>query len=113
MELPGPESDYHSEAIARFQTLCQGRKLIANVDHKEGGLLHLRLMDPTDLGSVRDPCACINADLVGEGFAAPDRKQCKYFSSYPQMKQKLDEVLALAKRERLGMFEFGDIEEDE
>ena len=44
MKLVAPESEYHEEAVDRFRALCEGRKLIANVDQKEGQLLHLRLI---------------------------------------------------------------------
>lgn len=113
MKLVGPDSDYHEEAIDRFRSLCEGRKLVANIDHKEGSLLHLRLMDPADPAAAHDPLACINADLLGEGLAAIDRKNCRYLASYPQVVKKLQESVQLAKRSRLGMFEFGDVEEDE
>lgn len=85
---------------------------MANIDHKEGSLLHLRLMDPTESAS-RDPLACINADLLSEGLALIDRKGCKYIASYPQVSKKLQASVAVAKRDRAGMFEFGDVEEDE
>ncbi|KAF9566683.1 transcription factor [Agrocybe pediades] len=113
VKLVGPESDYHTEAIERFRSLCEGRKLIANIDHKEGGLLHLRLIDPANPASAEDPLACVNADLVAEGLASIDRKGCKYLSSYPQVVKKLQSAVAEAKRDRAGMFEFGDVEEDD
>jgi staphylococcal nuclease domain-containing protein 1 len=46
-------------------------------------------------------------------LAMIDRKQCKYLSSYPLMMKRLQEAVSAAKRDRLGMFEFGDVEEDE
>lgn len=113
VKLVGPESDYHQEAIDRFRQLCEGRKLVANIDQKEGSLLHLRLIDPSDPAVADDPLACINADLVREGLATIDRKGCKYISSYPSVVKKLQESIVGAKRDRLGMFEFGDVEEDE
>ncbi|ETW80350.1 hypothetical protein HETIRDRAFT_384869 [Heterobasidion irregulare TC 32-1] len=113
VKLVGPESDYHQEAIDRFRQLCEGRKLVANIDQKEGSLLHLRLIDPSDPAVADDPLACINADLVREGLATIDRKGCKYISSYPSVMKKLQESIVGAKRDRLGMFEFGDVEEDE
>ncbi|KAJ7287431.1 hypothetical protein C8J57DRAFT_1283899 [Mycena rebaudengoi] len=113
VKLVGPESEYYPEAIERFRSLCEGRKLIANIDHREGSLLHLRLMDPTDPAAANNPFACINADLLHDGVAAIDRKNCKYLSAYPQVVKKLQESVALAKKERMGMFEFGDVEEDE
>ncbi|KAF9465009.1 hypothetical protein BDZ94DRAFT_1281658 [Collybia nuda] len=113
VKLVGPESDYHEEAVDRFRSLCEGRKLVANIDHKEGSLLHLRLMDPADPAAAHDPLACINADLLGEGLASIDRKNCRYLGSYPQVVKKLQDSVLLAKRNRSGMFEFGDVEEDE
>ncbi|KAI0700878.1 hypothetical protein BC835DRAFT_1404699 [Cytidiella melzeri] len=110
VKLVGPESEYHTEAVDRFRQLCEGRKLIANTDFKEGPLRHLRLMD-AELHT--DPLASINVDLIREGLATIDRKGCKYLQSYPQVLKKLQEALALAKRERLGIFEFGDVEEDD
>lgn len=86
---------------------------MANIDHKEGSLLHLRLMDPENPAAAHNPLACINADLLSEGIAAIDRKNCRYLASYPQVVKKLQESVLAAKRDRLGMFEFGDVEEDE
>jgi len=113
MKLAGPTSEYHQEAIDRFRAMCEGRKLVANIDYKEGSLLHLRLIDPTDPAVANDPLACINADLLREGVAMIDRKGCRYLASYPQVIKKLQESVLAAKRDRLGMFEFGDVEEDE
>ncbi|KAJ7076400.1 hypothetical protein B0H15DRAFT_925222 [Mycena belliarum] len=113
VKLVGPESEYYTEAIERFRSLCEGRKLVANIDHKEGSLLHLRLMDPSDPASAEDPLACINADLLHDGVASIDRKNCKYLPAYPQVVKKLQSAVIEAKKARLGMFEFGDVEEDD
>lgn len=113
MKLLGPESEYHTEAVDRFRQLCEGRKLIANIDQREGPLLHLRLLDPTDTTVSQDPLASINADLVSDGLASIDRKGCKYISAYPNIVKKIQDSVKAAKRDRLGMFEFGDVEEDE
>jgi len=113
IKLVGPESDYHMEAIERFRTLCEGRKLVANIDHREGSLLHLRLIDPTDPAAEKDPLASINADLLREGLATIDRKNCRYLSAYPGVAKHLREAVNAAKRDRLGIFEFGDVEEDD
>lgn len=75
--------------------------------------MHLRLMDPADPAAVHDPLSCINADLVSEGLASIDRKGCRYLASYPQVIKKLQESVLIAKRDRAGMFEFGDVEDDE
>jgi len=113
VKLAAPESDYHAEAIDRFRSVCEGRKLIAIVDHKEGSVLHLRLIDPANPVSAQESLACINADLVAEGLASVDRKGCKYLQSYPQVYKKLQASVQEAKRDRAGMFEFGDVEEED
>jgi len=89
--------------------------LIAVIDYKEGPLLHLRLIDPSDPASSTDPDASINADLVREGFATVDKKGTpgKYLHNHPSILTRLAENLRLAKRERLGQFELGDVEEDD
>ena len=113
MKLVDPNSEYYQEAIDRFRNLCEGRKLVANVDYREGQTLHLRLIDPSDPNAAQDPLACINADLVREGLASPDKKGCRYFGVYPAVVKKLQDALSGAKADRLGMFEFGDVEEDD
>ncbi|KAK4688228.1 staphylococcal nuclease domain-containing protein 1, partial [Tremellales sp. Uapishka_1] len=104
-------SEYGPEAWRRFTSLTDGRKLVANIDQKEGNLLHLRLIDPTDPNSAEDPLACLNADLVREGLATVD-KSCRYINAYPQVLKKLQAATEGAKADRLGIFEFGDVSED-
>ena len=48
-----------------------------------------------------------------EGLASVDRKGCRYLQSYPAIVKKLQEAVVGAKRDRLGMFELGDVEEDD
>ncbi|KAH7888601.1 hypothetical protein F5I97DRAFT_1853998 [Phlebopus sp. FC_14] len=112
MKLPSADSDHYADAIDRFRALCEGRKLVANIDHKESNLLHLRLIDPTDPAAAEDPFACINTDMLREGLASID-KGCRYLSAYPQVTKRLLDAVAGAKRDRLGMFEYGDVEEDD
>jgi staphylococcal nuclease domain-containing protein 1 len=113
IKLPSEDSEYYQEALERFKDLCQGRKLIANIDSKDGGLLHLRLMDPSNTEAAADPLASINSDLLGEGLASLDRKGVRYANAYPTVVKKLRESINLAKRDRLGMYELGDVEEDD
>ncbi|PCH43541.1 hypothetical protein WOLCODRAFT_164527 [Wolfiporia cocos MD-104 SS10] len=112
VKLAAPESDYYTEAVDRFRSLCEDHKLIANIDHREGSLLHLRLIDPADPAAKTDPLASINASLLRDGYATIDRKGCKYLSAYPDILKRLQDATNAAKRDRAGMFEFGDIEED-
>ena len=110
MKVVGPESEYHQEAVDRFRQLCEGRKLVANTDFKEGPLMHLRLMDGEQ---HNDPLSSINVDLLREGLATIDKRGCRYLHSYPDVLKKMQEAVKEAKRDRLGIFEFGDVEEDD
>ncbi|KAI0093340.1 transcription factor [Irpex rosettiformis] len=110
IKIVGPESEYHQEAVDRFRQLCDGKKLVANTDFKEGSLLHLRLMDGEQ---HTDSLSSVNVDLLREGLATIDRKGCRYLSSYPQVLKKMQEAVKEAKRDRMGIFEFGDVEEDD
>ncbi|BEI99776.1 hypothetical protein CcaverHIS631_0408190 [Cutaneotrichosporon cavernicola] len=111
VKLPPRDSEYGGEAWRRFGDLTIGRKLVANVDQREGNLVHLRLIDPTDPNSAEDPLACVNADLVREGLAALD-KGLRYLGAYPQIVKKIQQAAEGAKIDRLGMFELGDVSED-
>ncbi|RSH91298.1 hypothetical protein EHS25_009597 [Saitozyma podzolica] len=111
VKLVPRSSEYGPEAWRRFSALAEGRKLVANVDQREGNLLHLRLIDPSDPNAADDPLACLNADLVREGLATVD-KTCRYLSAYPQVIKKLEAASDGAKADRLGIFEFGDVSED-
>lgn len=107
MKLVGPESDYYGEAVERFRELCEGRKLVGNVDYREGSVLHLRLMDP---GRAGDALECINVDLVREGLGSVDEEGCGYVGVYAEMRRRLREAAGVARGERAGMYEFGDVE---
>lgn len=111
VQLIPKDKDYGLEALDRFKQLTEGRKLIANIDQREGQLLHLRLIDPTDPQVASDPLACLNADLVREGLATLD-KSLRYAGAYPQIVQKINQATEGAKQDRLGIFEFGDVSED-
>lgn len=67
VKLVTKSSEYGPEAWRRFAQLTEGKKLVANIDQREGNLLHLRLIDSTDPNAADDPLACLNADLVREG----------------------------------------------
>lgn len=111
VKLPPRDSEYGPEAWRRFTDLALERKLVANVDQREGNLLHVRLIDPSDPHSAEDPLACLNADMLREGLATID-KTCRYLNAYPQVLKTLQQATEGAKMDRLGMYEFGDVSED-
>lgn len=104
IKLLGKDSDYHEEAINRFRDLCEGRKLVANIDHKEPGptgASHLTLYDPTN---AQDAFSSINATLVREGLATVDTRS-KLASVYPNTVKTLKAASREAHESRAGMFE--------
>jgi len=113
IKLVEPDSEYHAEAVELFRSLCEGRKLVANVDQREGQLLHLRLIDPSDPAVATDPNVSINADLLRAGVATIDRKGCRYIGAYPKVVERLQQSINGAKKDRLGIFELGDVTEDD
>ncbi|KZT08461.1 transcription factor [Laetiporus sulphureus 93-53] len=110
IKLVDPKNEHYTEAVERFRVLCEGRKLVANVDYREGPLLHLRLFDPAQSQS---PETSINADLLREGLATVDKKGCKYLAAYPAVVKSMQEAVAAAKHDHVGMFYYGDVEEDD
>jgi len=85
--------------------------LIGKVDFKEPNLLHLRLMEPRG----EEAGSSINAELIREGYANIDRKGIPgkhYAASYPVVMKELEEGVKEAKSNRMGIYEYGDVEED-
>lgn len=114
----GKSTDYVLDAQDRFREVALGRKLIANIELREpasastGGLprLHLTLYDPKD-PNIGDPSACINLDLVREGWALVDR-HVPYAKSNPKMPPALADAETEARKARSGIFIYGDPTED-
>ncbi|KAI8374206.1 uncharacterized protein BYT42DRAFT_575441 [Radiomyces spectabilis] len=104
VKSPAKDEDYGIEAYERFVELAGGKQLVANVDARENGLLCLTLYDPS-LSSNAE--ASLNLDMVRDGQALVTPK-VRYARGNPMLKS-LEEASEAAKRERLGMFEYGDI----
>lgn len=73
------DNDYGHESLDRFKEICDGRNMVAKVDHKDdNGFLHLRVLDPSDPDSAISPEYCVNADLIADGLATIDKRaKCK------------------------------------
>lgn len=111
VKLVPRDSEHGAEAWGLFSQWAENRKLVANVDQREGNLLHVRLIDPTNPIVADDPLACLNADLAREGLATLD-KSLRYLGAYPAVVKKIEQATEGAKADRLGIFEFGDVSED-
>ncbi|KAG2180234.1 hypothetical protein INT43_004023 [Umbelopsis isabellina] len=104
VKAPSKDEDYGVEALERLQQLAAGKQLVANVDSRDGGALSLTLFDPAHSTSAD---ASINYDVVRDGFGHVIAKT-RYAGGNQDIIKSLQDALADAKRERLGMFEFGD-----
>lgn len=98
---------YHDHARAALFDLAEGRDLTARVVYKIGRQPYVTLVDPsdnTDIGSV----------LVRSGlaFVSKPRKIARNASLVSQL-ENMEHDLDYAKSQRVNLWEFGDIYEDE
>ncbi|CUS08392.1 unnamed protein product [Tuber aestivum] len=101
---------YAQESVDALGQMTNGKQLVANVDYVgSDGALYLTLYDPKE--SDRSESS-INAELVSEGLAMVALKLRPFERAYPAKLNTLKEREALAKGERKGMWEYGDITED-
>ncbi len=112
VQLPAA-ANYLQDSVAFVHDRTDGRQLVASVDNiAQDGTLHVTLYDSetkADLGKS------LNADLVGEGLAMAPRKLKGWergsdFSKVTDILKKREEE---AKEARLGMWEYGDLTEDD
>ncbi|SPN99950.1 probable 100 kDa protein P100 [Cephalotrichum gorgonifer] len=115
IQLP-TASHYFSDALGLINEITEGKKLVASfdfVDNREG-LSYVTLYDPSSSSSVPGPLESVNRDIVASGFAMVPKKLKTWERSkaFETVLASLKEVEDNAKRERLGMWEYGDITED-
>ncbi|CDS01880.1 hypothetical protein [Sporisorium scitamineum] len=110
----GKQAEYVEEALDRFRSIAEGRKMIANIDYTEPetGVIHVSLYDPESPAIGKSPEeGCVNYELAREGYALLDDK-VRYWKSYPVMTSKLVKGLEEARGRHRGCFEYGDLTED-
>ncbi|KAI8093293.1 uncharacterized protein BX664DRAFT_329393 [Halteromyces radiatus] len=105
VKSPAKDADYGVECMERFHELTAGKQLVANVDARENGVLCLTVYDPVQSTSAE---ASINLEMVRDGQAIVTPK-VRYAAAYPDIIKSLQEAENAARRERIGMFEYGDI----
>ncbi|KAF4124522.1 hypothetical protein GMORB2_5188 [Geosmithia morbida] len=109
-------ADYFNDAISFLAELTEGRRLVGSfdfVDNKEN-LSYITLFDVTGSTGLPGPNESINKEVVAAGYGMVPKKlkaweRSKAFEG--QLKH-LRDVEAQAKKDRLGMWEYGDITED-
>jgi staphylococcal nuclease domain-containing protein 1 len=109
LQLP-TQKDYLDEAIAYINDVTGNKELVANVDFTAPeGTLHVTLYDQHTSENLTDS---INAEIVRAGNAMVPTKLKGWERGYGDVLKTLREKQDLAKQERLGMWEYGDLTED-
>lgn len=110
VQLPS-NPEYLSDAIEFISSETAGRSLVANVDQVDkDGMLWVTLFDPTQSKSGEDS---VNADVIEEGFAMVPKKLKAWERSATDVLSALKQKQDVAKAERRGQWEYGDLTEDD
>ncbi|KAI7860214.1 hypothetical protein BDC45DRAFT_600942 [Circinella umbellata] len=104
--VKGPErhEDYGDDSLERFKDLTGGKQLVGIVDARDNGVLCLTLYDPSSSVSAE---ASLNLEMVRDGMLLVNSKT-RYAAGHQSTIKSLQEAQETARRERLGLFEYGD-----
>jgi staphylococcal nuclease domain-containing protein 1 len=103
--------EYLADAVDFVARETADRQLVANVDAVEkDGSLWVTLFDPKESKTGEQS---VNAEIVGEGLAMVPRKLKAWEKGEKDVLGRLRERESVAKEERRGMWEYGDITEDD
>ncbi|KAG9237906.1 putative nuclease domain-containing protein 1 [Amylocarpus encephaloides] len=109
IQLP-TNKDYLADAIEYITQATANKELVANVDYTAPeGTLYVTLYDQNTSQNLKDS---INTDIIREGHAMVPTKLKPWERSFGDVLKDLREKSDLAKTDRLGMWEYGDITED-
>ncbi len=104
------DPNYLQDSISFIERYCAGRPLVANVDHTDPqGLMHITLME-TDAKSKLEN---INAVIVAEGHAMVPRKLTAWERGFDDALKALKDKETEAYEGRLGLWEYGDMRDDD
>jgi staphylococcal nuclease domain-containing protein 1 len=103
--------DYLREAIEFIQEVAMNKELVANVDYTSPeGTLYVTLYDQSTSEKLTDS---INAEIIAEGHAMVPKKLKAWERGFGDVLKTLREKMDAAKNDRLGMWEYGDLTEDD
>jgi len=102
--------EYLSESVNMLYDVTADRELVANIDFADtrDNLLWVTLMDP----KASDISNSINAEVASEGLAMVPKKLRPFERAAGDIVADLKQREAAAKKERRGMWEYGDLTED-
>ncbi|KAF2759052.1 hypothetical protein EJ05DRAFT_475285 [Pseudovirgaria hyperparasitica] len=101
---------YLKDAIDFLYEVTGNKQLVANVDHTAEGTLHVTLLDPKQGTAFKDS---INVHVVAEGCAMVPKKLKPWERAATDVWTVLKQAQDTAKEERKGMWEYGDITQDD
>ncbi|PGH19674.1 hypothetical protein AJ80_03829 [Polytolypa hystricis UAMH7299] len=102
--------EYLNDAVGFMGEQVFGHQLVANVDYvSPEGILHVTLLDPSASKNLEQS---INAEVVREGLAMVPRKLKAWERSAADTLANLRKFEEEAKKDRKGMWEYGDLTED-
>ena len=103
--------DYLADAIDYIQHVAMNKELVANVDYTAPeGTLYVTLYDQSTSEKLTDS---INAEIVRDGHAMVPRKLKAWERGFGDVLKTLRDLESTSKNERLGMWEYGDLTEDD
>jgi staphylococcal nuclease domain-containing protein 1 len=109
LQLP-TSAQYLRDTVDFLMEQTDGRELVASVDFvAPEGTLHLTLLDPKVPSKIEDS---INAEVLKEGLAMVPTKLKPWERQAVDTLAKFKELQEEAKKERRGMWEYGDLTED-
>ncbi|KAF2821652.1 hypothetical protein CC86DRAFT_373484 [Ophiobolus disseminans] len=110
IQLP-QNPEYLADAVNFISQETADRQLVANVDQADkDGTLWVTLFDPK---SSKGPADSINADVIDEGLAMVPKKLKAWERSGGDVLAALKKKQDVAKEERRGQWEYGDLTEDD
>ncbi|OAL36070.1 hypothetical protein AYO20_04732 [Fonsecaea nubica] len=109
LQLPTAEQ-YLRDTVDFIAEQTDGRELVANVDYiAPEGTLHISLLDPKASNKIDES---INAEVIREGLAMVPVKLKAWERQSADTLARFRELQEEAKKERRGMWEYGDLTED-
>lgn len=103
-------TQYTDEALDFIHELTSGKELVANFDLTDReGVHHITLF--MEGANVMDET--VNVQLAGEGLATVPKKLKQWEESYTELLEELRLAQDYARENRKGIFEYGDLTEDD
>ncbi|KAL8716401.1 MAG: hypothetical protein Q9220_000308 [cf. Caloplaca sp. 1 TL-2023] len=112
LQFPTGNSMYMSDAVDFLRGNVEGKQVVGRVDFVDAkeGTMFLTVFDPNGRGKGEE--VCVNEEVVGEGLAMVGRKLKSWEAARGDVVKGLRGKEEEAKKERRGMWEYGDLTED-